>query len=1189
MRIGIREQFAAVVLFTALVPLMVLSIATWINNHDFVTGLTSQQLALTANLKASQISSDLLLIQSTCNSITTRVLIQNALRNYYRGNTSESNWTLASVDIMGALAGGGLSALLQVAIFSRNATGNSTSLFRATGNFPGIIIPNSPSPDGTEVQLGQDGFGYPPSLYPNITYTSTLSPDPADPRINATSVTAFSDFPLNRTSVLVLGPLQINSTYALLSMTLPIVDNDSPDIVLGFMTVVAAATSLLDVIYQYREGLAKTGIVLLVSTNRKENLFRYGQKPATKFREPTLGALNQTPVKYVFPPYGIGADRHTAYLANFTRYGSSNFSMGSYPAVVAGFGTWNDNPNNAGNLLSTRNEDGSSVSVGYARPHSTLVDWLLIVEQTHKEAWAPVEKLRRIVLACVFGSIGLILLVLVPTAHYSVLPILRLKAATKKSITPPGYTPNGSISCGRGGGSGDVDMSDGEPGIERTQSMRSKKDLFVRLRHMAFGGRMEASSSPGDDDRRRGFKIPAKVKDRKHFITDELTELTATFNEMTEELMAQYTSLEDKVAQRTRELEISKKAAEAANESKTLFIANISHELKTPLNGILGMAAVCMGEDDLPRIKKSLQVVYKSGDLLLHLLNDLLTFSKNQIGQQLSLEEREFRLNDIKVQIVAIFTKQVQEKNIHFSVKFVGVETELDSTDVMSEKTKLPALGPQGTGRLKDMHLWGDQHRILQVIINLVSNSLKFTPAGGRVLVRIKCLGEGEHSLEGRRNSLGSKQSKQNSFRGPRGRLDSGSNTSQVSRMPSNSSSKPSGTALQINPMDPKAAPRVQVRERSPTPPPPNSQTLIFQFEVEDSGPGIPESLQDRVFEPFVQGDLGLSKKYGGTGLGLSICSQLSQLMGGTITLTSSQTAPTGTTFTVQIPLRHTKSRAPSTSSSDMHAHSRPNSMYNKQADGAVGNGPGSANTSARNSGDFQKGNQPRLVGLSQPFFATTSPATPDGKTKKGELSVLNKVANGKEPVRKLRVLVAEDNLVNQEIVIRMLKLEHLYDVEVVVAQDGKEAYDVVKESMESGKYFNLIFMDIQMPNLDGLQSTKLIRQMGYSAPIVALTAFSEESNVKECYDSGMDHFLSKPIRRPALKQVLKQFATIPEEAETSSGKSTPSEHDASSRELGTSASSPPSATEATTTTAIDTAPPTAVVNGTSPSKEAPP
>jgi len=165
--------------------------------------------------------------------------------------------------------------------------------------------------------------------------------------------------------------------------------------------------------------------------------------------------------------------------------------------------------------------------------------------------------------------------------------------------------------------------------------------------------------------------------------------------------MLQYERLEQKVAERTQELEISKKAAEAANESKTLFIANISHELKTPLNGILGMCAVCMSEDDLPRIKRSLQVVYKSGDLLLHLLNDLLTFSKNQMGQQLSLEEKEFRLIDIKTQILTIFTKQVQEGKINFTVRFLNTDTDLDS-EPLPEKV-LPAMGPQGVGRLKDM------------------------------------------------------------------------------------------------------------------------------------------------------------------------------------------------------------------------------------------------------------------------------------------------------------------------------------------------------------------------------------------------------------------------------------------------------------------------------------------------------
>ena len=105
---------------------------------------------------------------------------------------------------------------------------------------------------------------------------------------------------------------------------------------------------------------------------------------------------------------------------------------------------------------------------------------------------------------------------------------------------------------------------------------------------------------------------------------------------------------------------------------------------------------------------------------------------------------------------------------------------------------------------------------------------------------------------------------------------------------------------------------------------------------------------------------------------------------------------------------------------------------------------------------------------------------------------------------------------------------------DVTVAKDGQEAFDMVKESMEQENFFNLIFMDIQMPNLDGLQSTRLIRGMGFSAPIVALTAFAEESNVQECMESGMDFFLPKPIRRPALKQVLKRYcATIPEEAES--------------------------------------------------------
>lgn len=113
MRIPIREQLAGFLLITSLVPLAVLAIATWMNNHNFVTEITANALELTASLKATQIASDLLLIQSTCATIVTRILLQDALKSFYRGNQSEENWEAASRDVTGALRTGGYSSLLQ--------------------------------------------------------------------------------------------------------------------------------------------------------------------------------------------------------------------------------------------------------------------------------------------------------------------------------------------------------------------------------------------------------------------------------------------------------------------------------------------------------------------------------------------------------------------------------------------------------------------------------------------------------------------------------------------------------------------------------------------------------------------------------------------------------------------------------------------------------------------------------------------------------------------------------------------------------------------------------------------------------------------------------------------------------------------------------------------------------------------
>ncbi|KAF4785786.1 hsp90-like protein [Colletotrichum scovillei] len=1133
-RVAIREQLAFLVVIAVLVALMILSVPVWIYVNQFVTQVEGRELALTASLKASRISAELELVQTSIITISSRILIQNSLFTFYDGNTTDANWAQAKGDLNSALSVGGLTGLLQGRIYSRNITGNGYGLLNVTGEkVPEIALPY-PGANGSQIFLSDTAEGYPPALYPNITYEDLGRQNQYRNNTRAYAANAFDGVRISTNGGLLLGPLILNETTALISITVPIRYNQQQEFILGYMTLVATASSLIS-IRNSREGLGDTGLVLLVGPTEKSNRFNSSNAVSNSTYKPPTDALNNVPVNFVLPPNPLSGqgDRHDERSWSAGK-DDDPFPMKDYPAVLASFSKQIAAPNNSSSMLSTNNEQGLPVAVGFARTNTALVNWTVVVEQAKSEADAPIETLRNIILGCVFGTAGLIIILIFPCAHLSVMPIRRLKSATEKSIQPPGYE-DGYYS------EFDGDETPGSGGIS-SRTQRSKKDGIITsiFKLVGYKPKEKPASEHDRDSTRRIFKIPGKVTDRKHFITDELTELTETFNDMSDELVKQYLSLDQKVLERTRELEISKKAAEAANESKTLFIANISHELKTPLNGILGMCAVCMEESDILRIKQSLKTLYKSGDLLLHLLEDLLSFSKNQIGQQLNLEEKEFRLADIRSQILTIFDKQVKEGRITLTVNFLGSEAiELSSSpERTSTDNRLPALGPHGTGRLKDMCLWGDQHRILQVIINLVSNSVKFTPAGGRVDVRIKCIGEVETppANDGSRSSSFSKESRRQG-RG-RHRTNNSSNPSVSSR--GGSTSEPvKGTALSINPMEPKSTPHIQVRERSPTPPPPGAKAFIFEFEVEDTGPGIAEHMQQKVFEPFVQGDLGLSKKFGGTGLGLSICHQLASLMGGSISLKS--TVGVGTTFTMQIPLKYVKDRASSTASSSIK--SRPPSVDAIEGIDSVQNakrnsGGAPVSPPIKPAGETTAKNlldqQPRLVGLSQPFFASNPAPKAKRNTKQQQMAAIDRaMATKANKEGKLRVLVADDNSTNIEVVSKMLKLEDVYDV--TIAKDGQEAYDLVKANMDKNQGFDVIFMDIQMPNLDGLQSTKLIRKMGYKAPIVALTAFSEESNVKECMESGMDEFLSKPIRRPALKQVLKKFATIPEEPETAS------------------------------------------------------
>jgi osomolarity two-component system sensor histidine kinase SLN1 len=505
------------------------------------------------------------------------------------------------------------------------------------------------------------------------------------------------------------------------------------------------------------------------------------------------------------------------------------------------------------------------------------------------------------------------------------------------------------------------------------------------------------------------FRIPEQVVTRE-YIKDELTELTETFNEMTSELRKQYAVLEERVVQRTKEIKAAKVHAETANEAKSLFIANITHELRTPLNGILGMAAVSMEEKDPQNTREALKIIFKSGELLLRLLTDLLGFSKRQVNN-MKLKPKGFLIAEVTAQLNAIFYEQSRSNKINFSIQVHN----------------------QSLFRLE---LLGDINRILQVVMNLVSNSFKFTPSDGEIAVDISAS------------------------------LFDGSDLTSFDEFLQNSSISSSDFSLPVR-----------------------FNLIHLTISVRDNGPGIAPHLQSKIFEPFVQGDLDLSEKRGGVGLGLSICVQLARLMNGQISLDSE--LGRGSTFSFSMPLNVIRVLdSKEIGSMPVHPAISP-SGCSKIFPVISDHSPDDNNDHAQklSNSDVQNSN-PR--GVSRPF-------------------------------NNISVLIAEDNKVNQEVLLKMLKLEGIRNMKV--AKDGVEAVNAVKTQMQDKKSFDIIFMDIQMPNLDGKQATEIIRnELYYQGTIIAVSAFTDHSNIEDCLAVGMNHFLAKPLRRPQLHSLLEDL-----------------------------------------------------------------
>lgn len=773
----------------------------------------------------------------------------------------------------------------------------------------------------------------------NISFPSDLFPLDIHNPENSTELEAINENASGRGYM--RGPFQINDLY-FLSFTQPIVKN-SPDFekvnstfdstVVGYMTIVSQASSLLSVTKTLN--LEDGSRMALISIGG-------GYSRAESLKSPSLNYTYVLPSNICTVCYGF----------NFAMRRDSP----SYLALVNA--TW-------GSVLSYDLPGYGKTAVGYAPVSSISQIWGVLIYQAHSVMYAPIRTLRDILLASVFAIGAGVCVATFFLSGWVVKPIIRLRAATEQSTNP------------------------NKPLKERSlwKFYRWIFNLHGKDSQLAFS----QPSSTGSE-----FRIPEKVVTRK-YIKDELTELTETFNEMTSELRKQYTVLEERVVQRTKEIKTAKVLAETANEAKSLFIANITHELRTPLNGILGMAAVSMAETNPESIREALKVIFKSGELLLRLLTDLLSFSKSQVDN-MKLEPKGFKLSEVTSQLHAIFDEQSKLNHTFFTIK-------MDSPF------------------LDRLELLGDLNRILQVIMNLVSNSLKFTQNNGHVNVTI------------------------------------------------------SGTVLKLKDGTPVESLANYV---DLDPLLHNLESVMLTVVVEDDGPGIAPHLQSRVFEPFVQGDLALSEKRGGVGLGLSICRQLTQMMNGELSLKSE--LGVGTEFFFVVPLKVISilelPSVPVQPPVDMTSQPK-------------------SSTVVENESSIPE----------ERSIIYKAPATINSKSENFSFS-------------KLSVLIAEDNRVNQEVLVRMLKLEGLQNV--TVAKNGSEAVEAVKARVGTGSSFDIIFMDIQMPILDGIQATEIIRkELAFTGTIIAVSAFTDKSNIDECLAVGMDHFLAKPLRRPQLHSLL--------------------------------------------------------------------